>query len=190
MSQLTKKAIKQSFQKLLKEMPFDKITVKEIVEECGINRNTFYYHYADIYDLLQELFNERLEEILQPDSGYESWLDQFLNSTVYALENRKSIYHIYNSMDRKQLENYLFSVAGRIMTDYLEKASRGRNVTEEDKTVIAVYYKCSLVGIILQWLDGGMKQDPEEFIRTLASLQDDPIESMLKKAEEKYRTFQ
>lgn len=44
-------AIKEAFMHLLNRKPLDKITVKEIVEECGINRNTFYYHYDDIYDL-------------------------------------------------------------------------------------------------------------------------------------------
>ena len=52
----TKTAIKEAFMTLLNKKPFDKITVKEIVEECGINRNTFYYHYEDIYDLLHPFF--------------------------------------------------------------------------------------------------------------------------------------
>ena len=48
MSQLTKRAITESFMKLINQVPFDKITVKDIVEDCGVNRNTFYYHYRDI----------------------------------------------------------------------------------------------------------------------------------------------
>ena len=45
---LTKRAIRASFLKLLNERPLNKITVKDIVEDCGINRNSFYYHYPDI----------------------------------------------------------------------------------------------------------------------------------------------
>lgn len=185
MSQLTKKAIKHSFLKLLNEMPFDKITIKEIVEDCGINRNTFYYHYADIYALLLEIFEERLEEVMRLDSGFDSWQEQFLNSTLYALENRKAIYHIYNSVDRKQLERYLFGVAGRIMAEYVNKEAKGMRVSEEKKALIIEFYKCALVGIVLQWLDGGMKTDPEEFITALAPLQEGAIRSMLGAAEAK-----
>ena len=56
MSQLTRKAIVQSFIKLLNEMPLDKITVKDIVDDCGVNRGTFYYYYQDVYALLEEIF--------------------------------------------------------------------------------------------------------------------------------------
>ena len=48
MSAYTKQAIKNSFLKLLNERPLSRVTVKAIVEDCGINRNTFYYHFADI----------------------------------------------------------------------------------------------------------------------------------------------
>ena len=56
MTSLTKDAIKQSFLKLLNKKPIDKITVKEIVEDCGINRNSFYYHFDDIPSLMEEIF--------------------------------------------------------------------------------------------------------------------------------------
>ena len=53
MSNLTKKALRETMIKALNERPLDKIKVKELVEECGVNRNTFYYHYKDIYELLE-----------------------------------------------------------------------------------------------------------------------------------------
>ena len=49
-----------SFVKLLNLYPLDKITVKDIVSDCGISRNTFYYHYRDIYDLLDAWFHLEL----------------------------------------------------------------------------------------------------------------------------------
>ena len=55
MSELTKRAIQESFKKLLSNQPLDKITVKNITDDCGVNRNTFYYHYSDIYQLLEEI---------------------------------------------------------------------------------------------------------------------------------------
>ena len=58
MANFTKKAIKDTFISLLKEKPFNQITVKDIVDECGVNRNTFYYHYEDINDLLENVITE------------------------------------------------------------------------------------------------------------------------------------
>ncbi|MFR1342509.1 MAG: TetR family transcriptional regulator [Anaerovoracaceae bacterium] len=53
MSQITKKAIEASLKNLLLKKPFDKITINDIAEDCGISRMTFYYHFKDIYDLVE-----------------------------------------------------------------------------------------------------------------------------------------
>ncbi len=182
MSQLTERAIEKSFVRLLKEVPFDKITVKDIVEDCGINRNTFYYHYEDIFDLLHKVFEKRAAEVLAEGIAKNDWQESFLRCTLYALENRKEIYHIYNSIDRRQLESFLYQVAGEIMLSYVRAHAEGMKVPEDDIVMIAGFYKCALVGIVLEWLDDGMKLEPEEFIRRIGYLQEDSIVRMLERA--------
>lgn len=182
MSQLTERAIEKSFIRLLNEVPFDKITVKDIVEDCGINRNTFYYHYEDIYDLLHKVFEKRAAEVLAEGIAQNDWQEGFLRCTLYALENKKEIYHIYNSIDRCQLEHFLYNVAGEIMLSYVRAQAEGVQVSGDDIGIIADFYKCALVGIVLEWLDGGMKQEPEEFIRRVGFLQEGGIARMLARA--------
>ena len=58
MASFTRKAIMASFVKLLEERPLSKVTVKDIVEDCGINRNTFYYHFEDIPSLIEAIVRE------------------------------------------------------------------------------------------------------------------------------------
>ena len=149
MSQLTEKAIEKSFVKLLKEVPFDKITVKDIVEDCGINRNTFYYHYEDIFDLLHRVFEKRAAEVLAEGIAQNDWQESFLRCTLYALENRKEIYHIYNSIDRRQLEHFLYQVAGDIMLSYVRAQAERIKAPADDIVMIADFYKCALVGLSL-----------------------------------------
>lgn len=182
MSQLTERAIEKSFIRLLNEVPFDKITVKDIVEDCGIDRNTFYYHYEDIFDLLHKVFEKRAAEVLAEGIAQNDWQESFLRCTLYALENRREIYHIYNSVDRCQLERFLYNVAGEIMLSYVRAQAEGMQVSVDDIGTIADFYKCALVGIVLEWLDGGMKQEPEEFIRRVGFLQEGSIARMLARA--------
>lgn len=182
MSQLTKKAIAESFIKLVNEMPFDKITVKDIVEDCGVNRNTFYYHYQDIYALVREIFEAETAKVLESTFEYDSWQEAFLQGTVFALENRRGIYHIYNSMKRKEIEDYLYTVTGKIMADFVKKQAAGMHVKEEDIHLIAHFYECALVGMVLRWLDGGMKDDPEYLIRRMGTLVEGNIRTMLERA--------
>ena len=53
MSTITKRALEASLKKLVKTKPLNKITVSDITDDCGINRMTFYYHFKDIYDLVE-----------------------------------------------------------------------------------------------------------------------------------------
>ena len=53
MSQMTKRALVASLKELMAEKPLDKITVTDLTEHCGVNRMTFYYHFKDIYDLVE-----------------------------------------------------------------------------------------------------------------------------------------
>ncbi len=182
MSQLTKKAIANSFIRLVNEMPFDKITVKDIVEDCGVNRNTFYYHYQDIYAVVKEIFEAETEKVLESTVEYDSWQEGFLQGTEFALENKRGIYHIYNSINRRQMEDYLYTVTGKIMTDFVKKQAKGMKVKEEDIALIAHFYECALVGMVLRWLDGGMKDDPVPLVHKMGILVDGNIKTMLERS--------
>ena len=65
MPNFTKKEIKRSFIKLLNEQPLNQISVRDIVEDCGINRNSFYYHFQDIPALIEEIFIEESENLIK-----------------------------------------------------------------------------------------------------------------------------
>ena len=65
MANFTKKAIRDSFVKLLNEKPLSQITVRDIVEDCGVNRNTFYYYYQDLPQLMESIVNEDAERIIR-----------------------------------------------------------------------------------------------------------------------------
>ena len=64
MASFTRKAIMDSCLRLLEERPVDKITVKDIVEDCGINRNTFYYHFSDLPSLVEAIIREDAEQAI------------------------------------------------------------------------------------------------------------------------------
>ena len=185
MSQLTKRAITESFMKLINQVPFDKITVKEIVEDCGVNRNTFYYHYSDIYALLDEILENETRRVLTEKLTESSWRDAILESCSFALKNKKGIYHIYNSLSRRKIDAYLYQVMGHIMYDFVKKQAEGIPVKEEDLRLIADFYKCAFVGLILQWLDNSMKQDPEYIVDKIFSYLEGNTRNMLENAVER-----
>lgn len=183
MSRLTEKALADSLIKLLNQYPFEKITVKELVEDCGINRNTFYYHYHDIYALLDDVINQEIMRVKEDNSHYDSWEDEFLYAASFALKNKKALYHIYNSMSRRQIDRYLYGVTGKVMLDYIRSKANGHNISEDDLIFIAEFYKCACVGIVLQWLDNNMKTDAEYIIQKFGTLLEGTADQMIHNAE-------
>lgn len=103
MAHLTENAIMGSFVKLLSEKPFDKITVTDIVEDCQITRRTFYYHYADLYELTKALFHTETERAIADYEETGSWEECFIRGCRFIMENRRAVYHIFKSVHRAEL---------------------------------------------------------------------------------------
>ena len=157
-----------SFVKLLNQYPLDKITVKDIVSDCGISRNTFYYHYQDIYDLLRATFSAVLENVVS--ENVTTWRESLMACTRFALDNRRAIYHVYHSANRDQLERYLNQVTGESMEKLIRYLTQGLTVSDEDIGYLTLFYKHAIVGILLEWLSNDMKADVEHVINRMGVL--------------------
>ncbi len=175
MSQFTKKAIIDAFTELIGERSFDKITVKDIVTRCGVNRNTFYYYFEDIYALVDELFQLETQKILGGGGDFSSWQEAFLKGVAFARENKQGIYHLYKSISREQVENYLNRVSYNNIYNFVVKETAGIDADQRDLELISSFYTHALLGMVLEWLNGGMKTDPSGDIERLAVLLDGNI---------------
>ena len=182
MAQFTKKAIVESFISLLNQKPLDKITVKEIVDDCGINRNTFYYHFEDIRALLAFVIDAEVERVIAKHASVASLEGGFIEAAYFALNNKKAVYHIYNSVSREEAERYLNSIAEDVMNRLIEGMEENRDIEETDRELIVHFYKSGLVGIATGWLGEGMKAEPEELIRRLCVLLDGSVSAALKRS--------
>ena len=110
MSAYTKQAIKNSFLKLLNDRPLNQVTVKAIVEDCGINRNTFYYHFTDIPSLATEIITERADQIIRQYANPDS-PEACLNAAVqFMTENRRAVMHMYRSISHDTVAFYLMQI--------------------------------------------------------------------------------
>lgn len=167
---------------MLNERPLNKITVKDIATACEINRNTFYYYYTDIYALLSEIFQIELQTVIDEYNDTLSWEESFIVAARFALENKTAIYHVYNSMRREEVVNYIYNVSGNVMIRYVEKVSDGISASLGDRKLIASFYQCALTAMVLRWIAAGMKEDPDTIVRRIGQLFDGNIELSLKRS--------
>ena len=107
MSQVTKRALEQSLKNLLLQKSLTKITVKDITEDCGINRMTFYYHFKDIYDLVEWACLEDARKALEEKKTFDTWQQGFLQIFEAVQANKPFIMNVYRCVHREQVECYL-----------------------------------------------------------------------------------
>lgn len=184
MSQITKRAIEASLKNLLLKKPFDKITINDIAEDCGISRMTFYYHFKDIYDLVEWACEEDAKKILEGKDDYKTWTQGFLNLFEEVLKNKPFVLNVYRSVGREQVENYLYKIVYDLLLNVVEEKAQGMTVRDEDKEFIADFYKYAFVGLMLDWVKNGMKEDPHKIVKKVEFL----LSGSLSVSLERFRT--
>ena len=167
MPNTTKAALEESLKRLLLKKPLDKITITDITTDCGISRMAFYYHFKDIYDLVEWSCVEDGTKALQGKKTSESWTEGLTQIFEAVLENKPFIMNVYRNVDRERIENYLFKLTYNLIVGVVEEKSKGLNITEEDKKFIADFYKYGFVGIMLELIREGMKENIEDLVRMM-----------------------
>ena len=170
MSDLTKRALEQSLKNLLLQKPLSKITISDIADDCGINRMTFYYHFKDIYDLIEWSCEEDARKALEGKKTYDTWQQGLLQIFEAVQENRAFILNVYRSISREQVENYLYKLTYQLLIGVVHEQAEGMSVREEDQDFIATVYKYSFVGLMLDWIKNDMKADPAVIVDRLAAV--------------------
>lgn len=182
MANFTKQAIKASFLKLLEQRPLNRISVRDIVEDCGVNRNTFYYHFQDIPALAEEIITEEAERIIGQYPNLDS-IEECLSVAVeFSLKHKKAMLHIYDSLSRDVYNKNLLKICDHVISAYINNLLGDRKIDESDKKVIVGLYRCECFGIITEWLMHGMAEDIIDAFHHVCELRKGIIEEMLNRA--------
>ena len=170
MSQVTKRALEASLKNLLLKKPLSKITINDITEDCGINRMTFYYHFKDIYDLVDWIMVEDAAKALEGRQSFENWTDAFLDILHQVQDNKVLVMNVYRSVSREQVEQYLYKLLDPMLRDFVDRSAQGFTVQDADKQFIVDFYKYALVGMTLEWIRRDMKTDPAAMTERLGTM--------------------
>ena len=128
MSQVTKRALEQSLKNLLLKKPLTKITINDIAEDCGINRMTFYYHFKDIYDLVEWSCLEDARRALEEKKTHDTWQQGLLQIFEAVRENKPFMLNVYHCVDREQVERYLRPLVDHLILGVIDEQSAALTV--------------------------------------------------------------
>ncbi len=156
MTSLTKKALAASLRKLLEKKRLDKITVKDITDDCGVNRQTFYYHFHDVYDLVEWIFVEEAKKFRGRYDEERDLKAVVTGLTEQLLENKTFVINVFYSVNRQQLEKFLQELARPSLEEIAARFIRGKHISQDDLDFVVSFFNFSLVGIVTEWVSGGM----------------------------------
>ena len=167
----TKRTIANSLKKLMRNNKFAKITVSEIIEDCGINRKTFYYHFEDKYALLKwTLENEAISIVKQLDLmvDYEKAI---LFTMDYIEKNDYIINCVYDSIGNEELKRYFFADFAEIVKSIIESAATETNyqLTQEYEDFLCLFYTDALIGMMLDWIKRRKERDKQKTLKYIVN---------------------
>lgn len=167
MAQTTKRAIAASLKRLLEKKPLNKITVTDIAKDCKISRHTFYYHFRDVYDLMEWAYRTEGERLLEGKRDYENWRQGMAEIFRYIQDNQAIVQNALRAGSRDYLLPYLHQRTYALLFAVVEEKAEGREISRSHKEFIANFYKHAFVGIVLDWVESGMRRNPADIMEDL-----------------------
>lgn len=184
MTSTTKHALADSLKRLMAKKPLPKITIADITEDCGINRMTFYYHFQDIYDLIDWICREEAAQAMNGKWSYETWQEGLTSVVRAVVENRVFVEGVYRSVRREQLEAYLFDAIYSLLISVIDEISEGSLISQESKEYVANFYKYAFAGILMAWVKNGFRESPEALVGQIAGMARGQLRAALRNMQE------
>ena len=129
---------------------------------------TFYYHFKDIYDLVEWCCEEDASRALAGKKTYETWQQGLLQIFEAVQDNKPFILNVYRSVSREQVENYLYRITYDLLEGVVEEQAQGMSVRRGGQGLhchaLQVYL---FVGLMLDWIKSDMKGDPALMVERL-----------------------
>ncbi len=178
----TKIKMGSSLKKLMQDTPFEKITVNDIVNDCGINRQTLYYHFENVHELLRWIFQTEVLEGLDALITYETWPDAYYKLFEYILQNKNFCKNTYQAIGKAKIERFLFKTTSHLIMTVVQELSHDMNVAAKYKKFIVEFYQYALAGLIINWMTRGALENPKDIIAVLCVM----VEGEIKQALERF----
>ncbi len=162
--------MKASLKKLIQKKPLNKITISDITNDCDISRMTFYYHFKDIYDLVEWCVLSDAKATSEGNILRDTWEDELKTIFRIARLNKPFYTSLLRSMDRELVERYVFRYASNVAKRIVEESTKDIPTEEENKARLAEYYAHALTGVVVCWAINGMQEKSEYIVEYISIL--------------------
>lgn len=184
LSLATKQKLAAALKSLMAKKPFDKITVRELLQEADVTRPTFYYHFEDIYDLLVWTFNEETDALLKKCENCITLDEGIILALRYVEKERAVCLSAYNSIGRDTLERFLHKNAEEIMRRFIENLAGEIPAKPEHVQFVTEFYTDAIASVLVRWLRSPDGRTPEQLTELLIITMHGNIQAALERSAE------
>lgn len=184
---MTKKALAASLKKLMQNRPLDKIPIREIVDDCGVNRKTFYYHFANIYDLVEWMFKEEAIEVVKEYNLITNYEDAIRFSMDYIQKNQHVCNSALDALGRDELKRFFYNNFVATMRGIVDNFSKNMVIPDDYKDFLINFYTESFASLLIQWIRNREDIDQEKFIKYISLTLFESIKPDLKRANAEFK---
>ncbi|GAE25357.1 transcriptional regulator [Halalkalibacter wakoensis JCM 9140] len=168
----TRLALQESFIKLMQEKPLTKITIKEVCELADINRSTFYSHYKDLYDLLNQIEDGIIEDLNQTLSSFnhtknEEAIQMTETLLEYLVKNHESSQTLFSENGNPEFQQKVMMLAHQHLLNVLNADKQNLPINAE---YLSLYIVNGSIHVIQHWLKNGVKESPKEIAELIITL--------------------
>lgn len=180
MMNLTKKALSQALKELMASIPFEKITINDVTQTAGVSRNTFYYHFSDINELLEWTFDNEIVKGLESYEDLDTWKNGLLSVLNYTEENRKFCLNTFHSINRDRLEIFLYNITYHMLVSIMDQSYNEKILSKQLKMEIADFYGRAIVAQVTHWLTTRLEEPKDILIERIEGVTKGTIELIIK----------
>ncbi len=182
-SHMTRRLLADSLKNLMQTRSLTKITVREIVDGCKLNRQTFYYHFQDIYELAEWMFKQDALSLMDRHNDWTTWQEGVKAILDFIRTNEKICLSAYQSVSRELLRQFFYSDILNLFREGIEAAAVSRDITRDEKDFVAHFYTVAFAGVTEHWIIDGMKESPEILVHYLSAMVEGGIEGVFSQFE-------
>ncbi|HBQ45949.1 MAG TPA: hypothetical protein DD737_02585 [Ruminococcaceae bacterium] len=165
----TKAKLADSLKDLMKKTPFRKITIQNVTDHCGLNRQTFYYHFKDMYDLLRWIYQN---EIFRDFGLDRNWKNTLLTTLKYAKKNKVFLRNTVRSLRKESIERFLYPFVFKWASRVFDEACSGLFIRQEDRNFLVKFFSHAFLDAILIWIGNGMPESESHLLQRVTMIRD------------------
>lgn len=171
-SRNTKNALTASLKRAMKKKPFPQITVSELTRDCGVNRNTFYYHFEDMYALLRWMLQEEALGVVERLGEQPDYKAAILFVMEYVEQNDYIISCVHDSISYDEMRRLFYADVLRIMASMIDAAAErvGEKPESRFREFAVKFYTEAFLGILVDWAKNGFVQSREQIVSFLSMI--------------------